>query len=586
MPKTPETGAQLLRRSARRRIRPLLGGAATLSLWQVCEALVPVAIGIIVDRAIIPLSMPGLIVSVLGLGLLFTILSLGYRFGARLCNAAREHEAHALRVEITHAALTASHLPPDRTSGEVLSIASADADTAATSFQQAGRGIASVLGMITAAVFLLIADPVTGLVVLVAVPIGLIIVALPGRSVSAKATAQLDAVASAGRSASDLMHGLRVVKAMGGEPWAVRRYRATSDAAAEAGIATGERTGRLAGLGALVMSAVLAIVLIVAGLRLIDGQMSVGALIGILGMTAFLTEPMRALAEIVGLFAQSHGAAERIARLLGDIDAPNDARDGTETITEAATTTRNTADNRPSVTTTESGITITGWPTNGDAGELTTASGTLTCIVSEDAEDAAVLLSALTSHARTLGPARMLVAPHDVDLFEGTIGSNITMVVADDRSDTDDRAVDCATDHPPVSAEVLTASGADELLDLVDGGLDYRIQELGGNLSGGQRQRVALARALNADPEILVLVEPTTAVDAVTEAKIAHGLCRLRRRTRDRATIILTSSPAFLAAADTVVYRPTSGPLLIGSHADLLEADADGADAYRDAVTR
>lgn len=569
MPKIPETGAQLLRRAARRRIRPLLGGSGALSVWQVCEALVPVAIGIIVDRAIIPLSIPALIISIIGLGVLFTVLSVvGYRFGARLCNAAREHEAHALRVEITHAALTAPSLPADRTSGEVLSIASADADTAAASFQQAGRGIASVLGMITAAVFLLIADPVTGLVVLIAVPIGLLIVALPGRSVSARATAQLEAVASAGRSASDLMHGLRVIKAMGGEPWAVRRYRTTSDAAADAGVATGERTGRLAGLGALVMSAVLAIVLIVAGLRLIDGQMSVGALIGILGMTAFLTEPMRALAEIVGLFAQSHGAADRIARLLTDL-------------AEAAPTTRDTADSGPNVTTAESGITITGWPANSAADELTTAGGTLTCIVSEDAEDAAELLSALTSHARSLGPARMLVAPHDVDLFEGTIGSNITMVVADERSDAADEA-----DRPPIPAEVLTASGADELLDLVDGGLDYRIQELGGNLSGGQRQRVALARALNAAPQILVLAEPTTAVDAVTEARIADGLCRLRRRTREQATIILTSSPAFLAAADTVVYRPTSGPPLIGRHADLLEADTDSAAAYRDAVTR
>lgn len=583
MPKTPETGAQILRRAANRRIRPLLGGAGALSIWQVCEALVPVAIGIIVDRAIIPLSIPALIISIIGLGLLFTVLSLGYRFGARLCNTAREHEAHALRVEITHAALTATGLPADRTSGEVLSIASADADTAATAFQQAGRGIASVLGMITAAVFLLIADPVTGLVVLVAVPIGLIIVALPGRSVSARATAQLEAVASAGRSASDLMHGLRVIKAMGGEPWAVRRYRATSDAAADAGIATGERTGRLAGLGALVMSAVLAIVLVVAGLRLIDGQMSVGALIGILGMTAFLTEPMRALADIVGLFAQSHGAAERIARLLTSLDAAA-STDTTDALAEAAPTTRDSADTRPSVTTVESGITIAGWPPTAESRELTTAGGSLTCIVSDDAEDAAVLLAELTSHARSLGPARMLVAPHDVDLFEGTIGSNITMVVADDGADTDDRTD--ADDHPPISAEVLTASGVDELLDLVDGGLDYRIQELGGNLSGGQRQRVALARALHADPEILVLVEPTTAVDAVTEAKIAHGLSRLRRRTGEQSTIILTSSPAFLAAADTVVYRPASGPLLIGRHADLLETDTDGAEAYRDAVTR
>src|SRR5699024_8929435 len=276
---------------------------------------------IVVDRAIIPLSWPMLIVSIIGIGALFTVLSLGYRFGARSCNAAREHEAHALRVEITHAALTSANLPADRASGEVLSIAAA------------------------------VADPVTGLVVLIAVPIGLIIVALPGRSVSAKAAAQLEAVAAAGRSASDLMHGLRVIKAMGGETWAVDRYRQTSDAAAVAGIATGERTGRLAGLGALVMSAVLAIVLIVAGLRLIDGQMSVGALIGILGMTAFLTEPMRALAEIVGLFAQSHGAAERIARLLGDIDA------GIEKDSTASD---------PDVSVSDSVVTVTGWPGSGD----------------------------------------------------------------------------------------------------------------------------------------------------------------------------------------------------------------------------
>lgn len=548
-----------------------------MSIWQVCEAIVPVAIGIVVDAAIIPLSVPMLLASIIGIGLLFTLLSLGYRFGARFCNAAREHEAHALRVEITHAALTSANLPPDRASGEVLSIASADADTAAQSFAQVGRGIASVLGMIAAAVFLLIADPVTGLVVLIAVPIGLVIVALPGRSVSAKASAQLEAVARAGRSASDLMHGLRVIKAMGGEPWAVRRYRHTSDEAANAGIATGERTGRLAGLGALVMSVVLAVVLIVAGLRLIEGQMSVGALIGILGMTAFLTEPMRALAEIVGLFAQSHGAAQRIAQLLTDIDEADAA-----TPTAATSQTRATSP-APTIDLTEEAVGVRGWAVGQERTvDFTTDFGALTCIVAETPESETALLAALATHARGTGLDRMIVSPHTVDLFEGTIRSNITMILG--------------TDDAPVTAEVLAASGADELLGLVDAGLDHRIQELGGNLSGGQRQRVALARALHADPQLLVLHEPTTAVDAVTEARISAGLKNLRSSREAAATIVFTSAPALLAAADSVVFVPTTGPVLIGGHAELLAAagdsaaadsDADAsAKAYRNAVTR
>src|SRR5699024_4345634 len=153
-----------------------------------------------------------------------------------------------------------------------------------------------------------------------------------------------------------------------------------------------------------------------------------------------------------------------------------------------------------------------------------------------------------------------------------------TMVVGTgEQSEPDEQSRTAIT----VTDEVLAAAGADELLGLVEGGLDHRIQELGGNLSGGQRQRVALARALTADPEILVLVEPTTAADAATEARIAEGLTELRRSRQSRATIILTSSPAFLAAADTVIYAPATGPILSGTHSGLLAAEA-----YRRAVTR
>jgi putative ABC transport system ATP-binding protein len=462
-----------------------------------------------------------------------------------------------------------------------------------------------------------VADPVTGLIVLIAVPVGLLVVSLPSRAVSAKATAQLAATARAAQSASDLMRGLRVLKAVGGAEWARRRFRVVSDEAAEAGVATGERSGRLSGLGALVMSMVLAVVLVVAGLRLLEGQLSVGALIAVLGMTAFLTEPMRALADVVGLAARSHGAAVRIAELLTDLEdspAPTEpgspagsgddtrsspavapAPDGVTGPVEASEPEDSAEDTTPPFSVTYAGqhLTVRG------PFALDVPAGTLVCLVGEEDGQLRDLLTALSTAARAEGPSRLLVAPHAVDLFEGTIRSNITMTAATTAAAVtsapapESTATSAAASTAPptpaagdVSPAVLAASGADELLGLVEGGLDHAIEELGGNLSGGQRQRIALARALHADPEVLVLEEPTTAVDAVTEARIASGLADLRHGDAPRTTVIVTASPAFLAVADRVILARGDGTTVSGTHAELLGADGPVGEAYRAAVTR
>ena len=82
-------------------------------------------------------------------------------------------------------------------------------------------------------------------------------------------------------------------------------------------------------------------------------------------------------------------------------------------------------------------------------------------------------------------------------------------------------------------------------------GLDSEVAERGRTFSGGQRQRLVLARALLADPEVLVLVEPTRAVDAHTEARIA---ARLRAHRAGRTTVVTTTSPLMLDAADEVAF--------------------------------
>ncbi|WP_143666964.1 ATP-binding cassette domain-containing protein, partial [Streptomyces sp. rh207] len=101
----------------------------------------------------------------------------------------------------------------------------------------------------------------------------------------------------------------------------------------------------------------------------------------------------------------------------------------------------------------------------------------------------------------------------------------------------------------------------------LSGGTGGRIGERGSSLSGGQRQRVALARALAADRSVLVVHDPTTAVDAATEARIATGI---RRARTGRTTVLVTSSPALLAATDRVVLVDGGTITAEAPHEDLV----------------
>ncbi len=127
--------------------------------------------------------------------------------------------------------------------------------------------------------------------------------------------------------------------------------------------------------------------------------------------------------------------------------------------------------------------------------------------------------------------------------------------------------------------QALRVANAEDVYDALPGGWQGILDERGRGLSGGQRQRLVLARALLADPDVLVLVEPTSAVDAHTEARIAE---RLAEHRRGRTTIVTTVSPLLLHHADDVVLLVDGKAVAQGSHADLLANDP----AYRAIVAR
>ncbi|MCB5906361.1 ABC transporter transmembrane domain-containing protein [Streptomyces pinistramenti] len=179
--------------------------------------------------------------------------------------------------------------------------------------------------------------------------------------------------------------------------------------------------------------------------------------------------------------------------------------------------------------------------------------------------------TALDDVPRSAARAAALVQDKDPTLLSGTLGELLD-VPSSGNIGTDEAlsAAQCG--------DVLTALAQASVDDSGDPMLT-RITERGRSLSGGQRQRLALARSLVTDPEVLVLDEPTSAVDSHTEARIADGLRDIRT---GRTTIILTSSPLLLDRADHVVFLHEGKVLAEATHRELLHTTP----AYRAVVTR
>ena len=119
-----------------------------------------------------------------------------------------------------------------------------------------------------------------------------------------------------------------------------------------------------------------------------------------------------------------------------------------------------------------------------------------------------------------------------------------------------------------VKIRVLQNSSLGELMDSFSDGLDHYITDGGRNLSGGQRQRLLLAKALVPNPAVLVLVEPTSALDTVTEKNIIEQLYNERK---DAITVVATHSPAHIQHSDTVLWIRDNALFMSGSHQELMK---------------
>ncbi|TDE26641.1 ABC transporter ATP-binding protein [Nonomuraea mesophila] len=530
-------------------------GALLGTAWTVCLTLAPYLLSRAIDDGLARAdwsALSGWASALLGYGVLTAWLAImRHRTMTRVRMNAAFRSVQVLALQATRLGAV---LPRRVTAGEVVTIGFTDVAMMAEALTVTGPGVGSVLAYVVVAGLLLSVSPLLAAVVLLGVPLLVVVLGpLLGRLRGTETGYRARQGELAARF-GDIAAGLRVLNGVGGKDVYAERYRRGSQDLREQGYRVGAVTSWIQALGVGLPTLFLGAVTWLAARMAAQGELTSGELVAVYGYAAVLVVPVAFFIE--GGYGLSRGivAARRVVRFLS-LEPATAAKDDPADPPAAGTALRDPV----------SGVEI--------------APGRLTALVSARPAEAAAVLDRLGGFAgpaatwggiplSDLDPARLreriLVADNEADLFAGTLRA----VVAGG-SDPDDDAV----------GRALHAAMADDIVRGLPGGLDGHVDAQGRNLSGGQRQRVRLARALLADPEILLAAEPTSAVDAHTEATIA---ARLRAARSGRTTVVTTTSPLVLAHADTVCYLAGGSVVATGGHGDLLGAQP----GYRALVAR
>ncbi|WHX16264.1 ABC transporter ATP-binding protein [Streptomyces malaysiensis subsp. malaysiensis] len=558
--KTPDTqrprpGSDILRTALRRNVRAMASGTVLMGLYQAGETAFPIALGLIVEHTMRDRSLGALGLSIAALAVIITTVSLSWRFGMRVLQKANTTEAHRWRVKVAACGLQPVARDTDLKSGEVLTIATEDADQTADIIEVVPLLVSSLVAVLVASVALGLADIRLGLLVLVGTVAILSILSVLSKRIGTSTREQQARVARAGAKVVDLITGLRPLHGFGGNHAAFRSYRKVSTEAKHQAITVAKVNGAYAG-AALALNAILAgAVTLTAGWLAFHDLINIGELVMAVGLAQFIMEPLKLFSEMPKYIMIARASAERMALVL---TAPPVMNPGPERPAEGGDLEIDCVRygelrNLEFKVSAGEFVAIAAYQPRA-AAELASI---LAVKVPPDAYEGAVRIGGreLAELSVEAVRAHMLVNPYDGEIFAGTLRTNIDPSGAG-------RMV----------SEAVEASMLTDVVALHREGLDYGVRDRGANLSGGQRQRLSLARALAADTDVLVLHDPTTAVDAVTEQLIARGVAKLRR---GRTTIVITSSPALLDAADRVLVLDDGVIAVEDTHRNLLATDED-----------
>ncbi|MCI3242708.1 MULTISPECIES: ABC transporter transmembrane domain-containing protein [Streptomyces] len=492
------------------------------------------------------------------------------------------------------AALLGSALTRRVAAGEVVAVSTGDVEKIGWFVEAVSRFTAAALTVVLVCVALVVYQPALGVVVAAGVPVvALAVLPLLPRA-TRRADFQREKAGRATELASDTVAGLRVLRGIGGEELFLDRYRSASQEVRRAAVRSARMWALISAIQVL-LPGLLMVVVVWYGVYLArEGRITVGELVTVYSSVMILTYPLRHFEEIAMAYSFSRPSARRAARVLSleratDAGGVRDAEfDGARSAGADGVTTAYTDGVRSAEADGMRSAHVPGGDLYDPATGLLAPAGRLTAVVCGDPDAAGLLAERLGGHPAERSPSVLLGG---VPLDELPLDTAREAVLVQDKdpvllSGSLRELLDVPASGCVSARDALAAAQCADVLDALAQGsldaedpMDTRITERGRSLSGGQRQRLALARSLITDPEVLVLDEPTSAVDSHTEARIARGMRDLRE---GRTTVVFTSSPLLLDHADRVVLVHEGTVAAVGVHRELLHSEP----RYRAVVTR
>ena len=606
LPHPPSLGAgALLRWLLRRAAVPVTLATLAACTSNIIQAIVPAFLGQALDAGI----ENGLNGRVWGIGALLLVLFFVYAVGDTMLSyfgvtAWMRTAFDVDRLVGRQISATGKDLSRQVSTGEVATIIASDADYLGKFIEHLPALLGAAASFLVVAALMLRTSVSLGLIVILGMPLVAAIVTLVIRPLQKRQAVQREAHSTVTTVTTDTVAGLRILRGIGGEDVFARRYRDASQELRRRGVEVASSQATLMTLQVLLPGLFAAIVVWVAARMAVAGSLTPGGLITFYGYTAYLSWPLWVFTSSVQDYTRAVVGARRLSRLLEVAPAAGSLVERLNLDPAAAhPVSGDLVDTGSGLHLKEGRMTALVCPDPQVSADLATRLGRFT-----DAGPTVTLAGRpLTTMPLEQVRASVVVSGATAQLFTGTLREALDVRSGPDpqqagledllRAETErttgadvDQQVRPQEREAPGDDRLIEAIGiadAGDVLTSLSEGLAGMITEKGRSLSGGQRQRVALARALLTEAPTLVLIEPTSALDSHTEARVAAQVHRARA---GRTTVVVTASPLVLEACDEVVLLDSSGAeLLRSTHRELMAMARDGhaqAADYRAVVSR